>query len=105
MIEEKHLYYSKMNETLCGEPRERFLTALLDFPVDAFCPVCVRKLLEDGGARDYDHHIRMLIATVQAFILHHRYPESFAVPDLENAESAWRAANEFNLKFCADSLP
>jgi len=45
----------------------------------------------------YEFQTRILIAWIQAFINHHRYPYCFNVPDLEKAEAEWREANEFNV--------
>ena len=45
----------------------------------------------------YEFQTRTLIAWIQAFINHHRYPDFFNVPDLEKAEAEWREANEFNV--------
>ena len=47
--------------------------------------------------RKYDGYTRELITCIQAFILHHRYPRTFKVPDLQTAEKVWRTANAFNV--------
>ena len=56
----------------------------------------------------YEFQTRTLIAWIQAFINHHRYPDFFNVPDLEKAEAEWREANEFNVaiydQFCLTPL-
>jgi hypothetical protein len=46
----------------------------------------------------YDYQTRVLVAWVQAFILGYQHPALFsAPPDLDAAEAAWRAANDFNV--------
>ena len=40
---------------------------------------------------------RKMITLVQAFINHHRYPDTFNLPDLGEAERAWMTANNANL--------
>ena len=37
-----------------------------------------------------DMPIRRAIAFIQAFSNHHKYPDTFGVPDLDDAASAWR---------------
>lgn len=46
MEEWQHLYARDSSETLCGEPNVSYLIALLDFPIEDFCPECLAKLLE-----------------------------------------------------------
>lgn len=56
----------------------------------------------DTHRSSYDWYVRVLVATVQAFINHARHPETFGLPDLDKAENAWRTANDFNVQ-TADS--
>ena len=48
----------------------------------------------------YRVNTAFLISYVQAFNLHHRYPETFKCPNIEEAEACWRKANADNLLVC-----
>ena len=53
---------------------------------------------KDKYIKGYDMHTRYLISYVQAFIHHAQNPDCFGLPDLERAEKAWRAANDYNVE-------
>lgn len=76
--------------------------ASYDIPVNML--VCdARDLLEALNAKDnvikgYDWQMRYLISQVQIFILHHKYPETFNLPDLDEAKKLWQKANDYNVR-------
>jgi len=44
----------------------------------------------------YNLYTKSLVAFVQAFILHHQYPDTYNCPDLDEARVVWERANNFN---------
>ena len=73
-----------------------------DIPVDML--ICdVQELLEALDAKNnvingYDWQMRYLISQVQAFILHHKHPKTFNLPDLDEAKKLWQKANDYNVR-------
>ena len=59
-----------------------------------YCASCFERIESQLEVADWQ--IRKLITYVQAFINHHRHPECFSLPDLEQAKAVWEAANKFN---------
>lgn len=52
MEEKRCLYFRGAEKTLCDKSANEWITGLLDFPVNDFCPECLEKLVEKLG-RNY----------------------------------------------------
>ena len=52
--------------------------------------------------RVYDMHTRRLVSTMQAFIAHHRHPDGYNCPNLDEATTVWERANDFNVETHAE---
>ncbi len=68
--------------------------------IESLADVILNAVLEDDKriARGYDKRVRYLVAYIQIFIRHFRYPDFAKPPDLDKAEKAWIDANDYNVK-------
>jgi hypothetical protein len=60
-------------------------------------------MTQKQNVETYDMKTRILISWIQAFINHHRHPDLFGLPDLDEAEAAWKDANAFNVSVTGKS--